>query len=344
MINFMRVFFALVLAAGVQSCGAADSNKTTTAGGAPSSDPKAVVARVNGADITRQELDTATKPMRSQFEQAGRTLTPEQAAQMDRGVLDELITKTVLLDAARKQDVKGVEEQVKDRMERIKAQNGGDEGLKKALAQANLTEADLIKNLSEMVLINQFLKNVVEAKAAVTDEDLKKYYDDHRDQFKQPEQVRASHVLILVPAGSTDDVKKEKKAKIDATRERLVKGEDFAVVAKEVSEDPGSAAQGGDLGFFGRGMMVPEFEKAAFSLKAGEISEVVTTQYGHHILKVTGNKPAGEIPLEEAREQLRQFLVQQKSETVAEAQIAELRQAAKIDVLLPQAVPAVSQP
>jgi peptidyl-prolyl cis-trans isomerase C len=151
-------------------------------------------------------------------------------------------------------------------------------------------------------------------------------------------------VLILVPAGSTDDVKKEKKAKIDATRERLVKGEDFAVVAKEVSEDPGSAAQGGDLGFFGRGMMVPEFEKAAFSLKAGEISEVVTTQYGHHILKVTGNKPAGEIPLEEAREQLRQFLVQQKSETVAEAQIAELRQAAKIDVLLPQAVPAVSQP
>jgi peptidyl-prolyl cis-trans isomerase D len=142
------------------------------------------------------------------------------------------------------------------------------------------------------------------ASAKLSDADLEKYYQRHIDRFEVPEQVRAAHLLVRVPQGANEAVKAEKKALIEKLRERAMKGEDFAVLARAHSEDPGSGAQGGDLGFFARGTMVPSFENAAFSLNVGAISEVVTTDFGYHLIRLNARQDAQIKPLAAVREEV----------------------------------------
>lgn len=130
------------------------------------------------------------------------------------------------------------------------------------------------------------------ANVKLTDAELEKYYQRNIDRFEVPEQVHAAHILIRVPQGASEAVKAEKKALIEKLRDRARKGEDFAALARSSSEDPGSAAQGGDLGFFGRGSMVAPFEQAAFALKTGEISDVVTTDFGYHVIRLIARQEA----------------------------------------------------
>jgi peptidyl-prolyl cis-trans isomerase C len=155
-----------------------------------------------------------------------------------------------------------------------------------------------------------------ELKVAITDEAVKKYYDENAPRFEQPEQVRASHILIgtkdTVTGGDlTDEQKKAKRKQIDDLRKRVVAGEDFAKLAKEFSEDPGSKDAGGEY-TFGKGKMVPEFEAAAFSLNTNQVSDVVTTAYGYHIIKLSEKIPARMIPLAEVAEDLKEGLKSQE--------------------------------
>jgi len=138
----------------------------------------------------------------------------------------------------------------------------------------------------------------------VTDEEIQKYYDDNKTEFDQPETVQARHLLLRVASAATDDEKAAVRGRAEAVLARLQGGEDFAALAREVSEDESNAPQGGDLGFFPRGRMVPSFEEAAFSVEPGGISSIVETQFGLHILKVEAKRPAGTSPLEEVRAQI----------------------------------------
>lgn len=155
------------------------------------------------------------------------------------------------------------------------------------------------------------------ATAKLGDADLEKYYQRHIDLFEVPEQVRAAHLLIRLPQGASDAVKAEKRALIEKLRERAKKGEDFAALARANSEDPGSGAQGGDLGFFGRGTMVPDFEKAAFALNVGEISEVVTTDFGYHLIRLSARQDAQIKPLAAVTEQVRAGAQEEKGRELA---------------------------
>jgi peptidyl-prolyl cis-trans isomerase D len=143
------------------------------------------------------------------------------------------------------------------------------------------------------------------ASVVPSEADLEKYYQRNIDRFEVPEQVRAAHLLIRVPQGASDTVKAEKRALIEKLRERALKGEDFAVLARTHSEDPGSGVQGGDLGFFARGTMVPAFESAAFALNVGAISEVVTTDFGYHLIRLTARQDAQIKPLADVIEEVR---------------------------------------
>ncbi len=146
----------------------------------------------------------------------------------------------------------------------------------------------------------------------VTEDEIKRWYDSHQDQYRQSEERRASHILVAVAKDAKDDEVKAARAKIDSLLKqvKLAPGE-FAKLAKENSGDPGSAANGGDLGFFGRGMMVKPFEDAAFALKENEISEVVRSDFGFHVIKVTGFKAEKLRSLDEAKEEIRTELKQQ---------------------------------
>ncbi len=135
----------------------------------------------------------------------------------------------------------------------------------------------------------------------VSDEQLQDYYDKNQEKFGQPEQRKASHILILVPEDADEAAVAEAKAKIEALRERVTQGEDFAEVAKAESQDPGSAASGGDLGYFGKGVMDPAFEKATFALEPGQISEPVRSSFGFHLIKLEDIRAGGVKPFAEAK-------------------------------------------
>ena len=138
-----------------------------------------------------------------------------------------------------------------------------------------------------------------------TDDDLKTFYEDNIKRFRTEEQVRASHILIAVPAGASDAQRRQAKAKADAILAQVRRHPDqFAALAKKSSDDKGSADKGGDLGYFSRGMMVKPFEDAAFKLKAGQISDVVQSDFGYHIIRVTDVKPAVTRPFSEVKSSL----------------------------------------
>src|SRR4029079_13072051 len=145
------------------------------------------------------------------------------------------------------------------------------------------------------------------------------FYKNNPDQFKQPERVRASHILITVPEGADAATKAQAKAKAQQILKDVKSGKDFAALAKQHSQDPGSAQNGGDLGFFQQGQMVGPFNDAAFSLKPGATSGLIETQFGYHIIRVAEKQPERTVPLDEVRPKIAQYLQERnkESETVA---------------------------
>jgi peptidyl-prolyl cis-trans isomerase C len=174
-------------------------------------------------------------------------------------------------------------------------------------------------DLKKRLIVESFLKKKVESESNVSDEDLKKFYEQNKDKFKTGEQIKASHILV----------KTEKEAKDVLTQ--IKSGGNFEELAKKNSVDS-SSAKGGDLGWFGKGSMVPAFEKAALALKEGQVSEVVKSDFGFHIIKLTGKRPAGIRPLEEVKEQIKGAIMPTKQQEVFQKIKEELKKTAKITV------------
>ena len=174
-------------------------------------------------------------------------------------------------------------------------------------------------DLKKRLIVESFLKKKVETESNVSDEDLKKFYEQNKDKFKTGEQIKASHILV----------KTEKEAKDILAQ--IKSGGNFEELAKKNSVDS-SSAKGGDLGWFGKGSMVPAFEKAALALKEGQVSEVVKSDFGFHIIKLTGKRPAGIRPLEEVKEQIKGAIMPTKQQEVFQKIKEELKKTAKITV------------
>lgn len=177
-----------------------------------------------------------------------------------------------------------------------------------------------VDDYKKLTLVGMLLEKEIEEKSKVTDKDVKDYYEAHKAELTANNQVRASHILV----------KTEEEAK--KIMDQLKKGGDFAKIAKEKSIDSGSANNGGDLGFFSRGQMVPEFEKAAFSLKERQIGGPVKTQFGYHIIKVTGKKEGQIVEFEKVKNLLNQKLVAEKQKDVFDSYVNNLKGVYKIDI------------
>jgi peptidyl-prolyl cis-trans isomerase C len=185
------------------------------------------------------------------------------------------------------------------------------------------------------LLIHEVLSREVIQKVIITPQESKQYYDTHPDDFKQPEQVRASHILIKVDPKAEADEKAKARWEIEEVRKKLAKGGDFAALAKEVSQCP-SKAQGGDLGFFERGQMVKPFEEAAFALKPGQTSGIVESEFGYHLIRVTERKPAGVLSYEKVREELEDHLKEAKTRSEVNRYMEGLRAQAKVERPAPE--------
>jgi peptidyl-prolyl cis-trans isomerase C len=171
-------------------------------------------------------------------------------------------------------------------------------------------------------------------KIAVKPEAIADFYQKNQDKFQQGARVRASHILISVPEKADAATKLQAKTKAEGVLKDLKAGKDFAAAAKENSQDPGSAANGGDLGYFEQGQMVPPFEQAAFALKPGEMSDLVETPFGFHIIKVADKQASRVVPIEEAKPQIEQYLTGQNRQEQTAAFVKTLKAKAKIDILM----------
>lgn len=159
-------------------------------------------------------------------------------------------------------------------------------------------------------LANEYIRKEVAAKAAVTEEDVRLYYKVHQDEFAIPEMVRVRHLIISADRTVAEEDKRKAREKAAELLKRVRAGEDFAKLAAEFSEDPASKTKGGDLGFFTKGKMVPEFEAAAFSLKPGAVSDIVETQFGYHIIKVEEKKERAFEPFDKVRDKVKEKVFQ----------------------------------
>ena len=176
-----------------------------------------------------------------------------------------------------------------------------------------------LRDLKKRLIVEAFLKKKVEAESQVSDADLQKFYEQNKDKFKSGAQMKASHILV----------KTEKEAKDILAR--IKAGGNFEELAKKSSVDS-SAAKGGDLGWFGQGTMVPAFEKAAMGLKEGQVSDVVKSDFGFHIIKLTGKRPAGVRPFEEVKEQIKGAILPSKQQEIFQKIKEDLKKTAKITI------------
>ncbi|MEK6693070.1 MAG: peptidylprolyl isomerase [Nitrospirota bacterium] len=179
---------------------------------------------------------------------------------------------------------------------------------------------DMIERFKKDAMLEILLKREIEDKAKVDESELKAYYDANPQEFRLNEEIRASHILVKTEEEAKDVLKK------------LKEGADFKKLAIELSQDPGTSKKGGDLGYFGKGKMNPEFERAAIKLKEGELSEPVRTNFGYHIIKLTGRKQGQLVEYTKVTEILRQRLTREKQKKVFEEWVAGLKKDAKINI------------
>lgn len=287
------------------------------------------VARVNGDTIGRTEFERALRTIEGR---AGSPVPPDRRDEIFRSVLDQMVAVKLLAQESTARKIEVADADVDARFGQIRQQFPTEQAFTQALA-AQQTTADKVKHdIRGDLAVNKMLEQEVGTRVAVTDADVKTFYDQNLDKFKEEEAVRASHILIRVAPDADEAAKKKARAEAEDVLKQVKAGGDFAALAREHSQD-GSAAQGGDLNFFTRGQMVPAFETAAFALKPGEVSGIVETQFGLHIIKVTERRPARTVPFTEVTGQIKDYLTSQKREEATSAFVESLKAKGKVEIL-----------
>lgn len=300
------------------------------------------IAVVNGVIIKRSDFDRDVKRYQRQLSMMGKPLTSSDISSLRQDVFDNLVNAELLYQESQKAGGTVDDASVNQKIESIKKRFPADAEYQDWLTKMNLTEADLTAQIRRAVVIEQFVDKEIVQKISVSEEEMKAFYDSNPTFFKQPEQVKASHILIKVDANADPAQKAEARKKIEGIQQKLKEGADFAELAKEFSECP-SAPKGGDLGYFRRGQMVKPFEEAAFALNPGETSDIVETNFGFHIIKVVDKKPEMATPYDGVRkDRIEQRLKQERIQKELGDYVEKLKQNAKIEKYLEEA-PAVAE-
>ena len=312
---------------------AADGNATASETAAPSLELQDPVAKVNGEEITKAQVTEAFNVAVEASGIKAADLSPDQRLNGYRQILDELIMDKLVAKVASGETVSG--EDVNAEIAKLKKQFPTEEAFEAQLKEAGQSPEKLHTAIETMLKQQRWMQSQIKDQESITEVDVKKFYDSNPDEFKNPETVKASHILFMVKKDDPEDVVKQKEEAAKKAAARASKGEDFTSLAKELSEEPGAKDSGGDLGFFAKDRMVPEFAAAAFSQKPGDISAPVRTQFGWHVIKVTDKKPAGTVPFEEVKDQITAYLKSAKQREAVQAVLKNLKDSAQIESTLP---------
>ncbi len=317
----------------------------------PAPDPNAVIVTINGEEVTQGRLDEAVdRQMQMAGAQMG-NLPPQYLAQfkkqISKRILGSLVDQALLDQELKAANVVVTDEEAIASIEEKGAQQNPPitiDTLKQMVESQGGNFAEFKEQYREGLARQKFMETQWAGKIDVNDAEVQAYYEGHPTEFEEPEQVHASHILITPDPNAADpnEAKAVAKAKAEDLLKQIKGGADFAELAKANSDCP-SKARGGDLGTFGRKQMVPPFEEAAFALAPGEVSDVVETRFGYHIIKVTEHQDAKTTSLEDAKEGIVAKLTRMKQQQVVEGFLQGLKDKATI-VYAPGFEPAPAAP
>lgn len=300
-----------------------------------------VLVTVNGVDITQKQLDDLIKPHLERMTKQAANLPPaflEQQKKLLRSqALQEMIGMQLLNEKVKLANITISDQEITDEIKRVAAMRKPPvtvEEFKKKMQEYGIDIEQMNSQIRTMLAQQKLMAKEFPDDVNFTEEDAKAYYEKNKAGYETPEQVRASHILIKPaptdPNSDPNEAKAVAKAKAEDLLKQIKEGADFAALAKTNSSCP-SAQKGGDLDFFGKGQMVPEFDKAAFELEIGKVSEVVETQFGFHIIKLTDKKEATTTSFEEAKDAIMAEQAQRKLRDLAVQYVEKLKTGAKID-------------
>ncbi|MCA9410230.1 MAG: peptidylprolyl isomerase [Candidatus Omnitrophica bacterium] len=315
-----------VLIGASQAADPADSGSKPTQQGENRMNPSTVIATVNDEPVTVGDVNQEMSMMLSRM--SSQPLPPQAIEQLrpqlEPQAFNQIVLKIELKSYADANGVSVPDASLDHEIDQVQSQFPNKEMFEQALSQQGMTMDALKDQIERQMLVSSAVDHYLGTLPDPSEDTLKTYYDEHLDDYASDETVAASHILIGFDQGDTDEAKAAKKEEAEEIRKELVGGADFATLAKEHSSCP-SKEKGGSLGEFGKGQMVPPFEEAAFALEPGEISDVVETQFGYHVIKVSEHN-TGETPsFEEAKDDVKKAVNEEKLEDWFQGLIADAK-------------------
>lgn len=326
------VILSLVFLLAAPAC-TADEKEAKTEGQAGN-----YVAIVNGEKIPQERLDQKLNLIKQRAASAGQQLDEQRLASIKEDIVNNIVEKELLYQKSQALGITVAADEIDSQMQQFKEQFPGEAQYQQQLSQFGYTEALLRSEIEKNMAIRQLIDQEIAANVSITDEELKAYYEENPDQFETPEQVKARHILIKTDEDADEAEKQAAMEKIQEIEKRLEGGEKFSEVAKEESECP-SSKRGGDLGYFSKGQMVQPFEEAAFALAVGDVSDIVETRFGYHLIKVEEKKPASQQTLDEVKDNLKEQLEQQKIKAKLPEYVENLKEKGEIEINVPTISP-----
>ena len=288
------------------------------------------VALVNGTAITRISFQQEVKAVQAQIRQSGKQVDAEIFEKIQREILDELIDSELLYQASQKEGLKISSADIEKEILNVRRRFPSEKAFQRGLEKLGMTMDEMKEKLIKSLTIETFITQHITRDISVAETEIRNFYDSRPELFESPEYVRASHILITVPDEAEPSVKKAAQNKLKEIEDRLKNGEDFAELALKYSDGP-SKDNGGDIGFFERGE-VKAFEDAAFDLPTGQISSIVKTRFGYHLIKTTDRMQDPPIPYQTAQYDIRKKLELEKSKQCLDEYLKKIRPNAKIEI------------
>jgi parvulin-like peptidyl-prolyl isomerase len=279
-----------------------------------------IVAVVNDEPITQSELDIYLAPIYHQYKSVyfGEDFQ-EKMNDARLKLLNQLIEDKLVLQEAKKLGVTVSDSEIDEKLNELKSHFKSDEEFQNLLSQQGLTLKQMRKRFEDQIAIRKLHQYEIRSKVVISPKDVEAFFDAHKDEFKLPERVKLSTIMLrkkqqnLVEGEKTASSSRDPQMKLaQEILQKLKKGESFEKLAKQYSEES-HAAQGGDVGMVGRGDLIPEIEEAIFKLEKGGLSEVVESSVGFHIFRVEDKQPPKDRTLEEVREEIQGILYREKS-------------------------------
>jgi len=329
----MVLAIALVFSATGCSKKSKDGSKGDSASVAEAALSGKVVAKVGGKSITMQDIQRQEAMLMQQLQgYADSAQVASMKATIQKQAFDNAINRILLEGALAKAGAKADKKTLGERMDYFRKNFVSDEAYNADLAKRGMTADQFRREIEIGILAEELFNKRTASIKPVSEQDVRAFYENNEERFVQPERVKASHILLTVNKDDSDAIRAQKKAEAQRILGELKKGADFAEMARKFSDCP-SKQQGGDLGYFERGRMVPEFEKVAYGLKTGQMSGIVETQFGYHIIKTTEHTAASTAPFDEAKQNIMQYLTEQKKQQALMTYFDSLRGASNVQIL-----------